>query len=74
MASIPIPDFKMNWALARKILYIGILLWVIAVRFMGIDPFGLRAALPIAWLFDAISLAALAILLWHLWPKHPKIA
>ena len=73
MASITVPDIKADWAFFRKVLYVGIITWVVAVRLLHIDPLGLSKALPVAWAFDAISIVAVVLLIWALYDKRPRI-
>lgn len=73
MATVNVPDLKIDWKTARRILYTALVVWVLAVRSLKVDPLALSKALPIAWGFDAISIIAITLVVWHLWDLRPKI-
>lgn len=52
---VNVPD--VSWSYIRRLAYTILVVWVISVRFAGIDPMGLRSLITIAWLMDVLSLA-----------------
>lgn len=65
---------KVDWRTRRRVLYTALIVWAFAVRGFKIDPFGLAAMIPLAWVMDVLFIVAFAILVWHLIQSREKIA
>ena len=70
-------DGKTDWASLRAVFYCLLTTWVVAVRFLGLDPFDDMVAgrFDLGVIFDFLAVVAVYLLCWHLmYPNRPKIS
>ncbi len=68
---VNVPD--VSWSYIRRLAYTILVVWVISVRFAGIDPMGLKSLITIAWILDVLSLVAIWLVVWHFWTLRPQV-
>ena len=75
--SITTKSGKLNWQDFRRVLYVGLFVWAIGIRFLGLnifDDFARTGGVGLDTLFDALALYAIWVFTWHIvWPARPKL-
>ena len=75
--SITTKSGKLNWQDFRRVLYVGLFVWVVGIRFLGLnifDDFTRTGGVGLDTLFDALALYAIWVFTWHIvWPARPKL-
>lgn len=65
---------KTDWPFIRRVFYVALVVWVVAVRVFNVDPFGLAALYVVAWVMDLLAIIAIWLFVWHvMWPNRPAL-
>ena len=72
MATKQVHGPDVSWSYIRRLAYTIQVVWVISVRVAGIDPFGLKSLITVAWVLDVLAIWATWLVVWHFWELRPQ--
>lgn len=67
----------LNWVDLRRFMYVALFVWVVGIRFLGLnifDDFTRSQGVGLDTLFDTLALYALWVFTWHIvYPARPRL-